>query len=372
MLDYLHTCGYKRLNEQSFTDVDNLICSQLSYLDYSKADRNLPQSLKILDGIVGFGVMAQDNCALFRLAIDQKRFCDSKAFRYTSEFSEADTRQFAAITFLLPDNTAFVSFRGTDSTIVGWKEDFMLSFTTPVPAQVLAVQYLNDIGSLLDCPLRVGGHSKGGNLAIYASAFCNEAVQKHIITVYSNDGPGFEDKVLSSEGYRRIKTRIRRFIPEFSAVGILMDSDSEVTVVKSNSVGFYQHNPYSWQVNGTDFVKLPYTSLGSDMISTSQRDWFRALSVEKREKYTNLLFDLLLSGNARTLRELRTDPSSLLSAVHAAKNLSQEDKEELAKLAKQVMTSLYAGSSAAVRERFEKWTVQMKAKIKAIEEELQS
>ena len=352
MLDYLRAFGQTPFSARPFNAVDNLVLAQLSYLDYSGAAEKMPCALNKLDSGVTFGVMEKDNKALFSLAAGSARFGGSTALGYADVFSKEHTSQFAAVCFRLVDGSAYVSFRGTDSTLVGWKEDFMLSFTTPVPAQVLAAEYLSRVGRALGCPLRVGGHSKGGNLAIYAAAFCSRPVQDDIVAVYSNDGPGFEKRVLESEEYLRIKPRIRRFIPESSAVGILMDSDSEVCIVKSSAFGLGQHNPYSWQTAGEGFVTCSETSMSSEIISLSQRDWFKCLSEDKRRQYTDMLFDILSAGNARTLRDIRRDPGQLVSAVRAVMNLPAEDRANLTEFVKQVFSSLYAGGSAAVKRKY--------------------
>ena len=363
MLDYVRDCGRLRFGEIGFTALDNLVLSQLSYVDYAAAGSSLPLRLDQLEGRVRYGVMNENNKSLFHLAASSPRFSGSLAAFYRSDFSREDTCQFAAVTFLLEDGSAFVSFRGTDSTLVGWKEDFMLSFTTPVPAQLAAVQYANEVGEVLGCPLRLGGHSKGGNLAVYAAAFCQKTVQDKIVQVYSNDGPGFEQQVLQSVGYLNIRSRVRRYLPEASMVGMLMDSDSEVCVVKSTGHGPFRHNPYTWQVQGSAFVPGRSETFTSHMVLSSQKDWFASLSREKRETYTDLLFDILFAGNARTMKELRSDPAKIVSAARAIAKLPPEDRKNLTEFGKQVLSSLYAGGSTAAKQRYETVLEAVRAKI---------
>ena len=363
ILDYVRAYGGQSFEERPFSPVDNLICSQLSYVDYGQAKNMLPCPLSVLVGHVDYGVMSRDNGELFNLAAAGRRFSRSIVARYVSDFSEAETRQFAAVSFLLEDGSAFVSFRGTDSTLVGWKEDFMLSFTTPVPAQTEAVVYLNDIGRRLDCPLRVGGHSKGGNLAIYSSAFCEKSVQDRIIAVYSNDGPGFEPRFLASEGYRRVRERITRIVPESSTIGVLMENDSPLTVVRSTAFGFFQHNPYSWVVKDGGFELRPSTGFTSSLVSQSQKDWFRCLSEDKRKYYTDTLFDILAAGNPRTIRDIKTNPTQLLKAVRAAINLPEEDRANMLAFVKQLFSSLYAGGSAAAKLKYNSVIELIKSKL---------
>ena len=372
MLDFIKANGFKQFDALPFTPVDNLIWSQMSYIDYEKAINAMPCGVSALHGKLDFGVKSKENELLFQLVASSARFAGTVVTDYVSEFSKEDTRQFAAVSFLLGDGTAYVSFRGTDSTIVGWKEDFMLSFTTPVPAQTEAVRYLNAAGRRLNCPLRVGGHSKGGNLAIYASAFCDKQVQDQIIEVYSNDGPGFEKKVLSSEGYLSIKPRIKRFIPESSVIGMLMDSDSSVSVIKSDGFSVWQHNPYSWLTEGEDFIYESSTTFGSDMISESQKDWFKQLDEGKRKEYVDLVFDLIFAGNPHTLKDMRTDPAKLMMTLKAIKNLPPEDRSTLSALIKQVFSSLYTGGSAALKLKETAMLELIKAKLPFDEKDTKS
>lgn len=367
MLDYARAYGQDSLTERAFCPLDNLILSQLSYLDYAPAKDRLPCALQELIGCVDFGVMAEDNEALFLAAANSRRFSKSIVCNYVNAFSQAQTQQFAAVSFLLEDGSAFVSYRGTDSTLVGWKEDFMLSFTTPVPAQTRAVEYLNDFGRVFNCPLRVGGHSKGGNLAIYASIFCDRALQDRILQIYSNDGPGFEPKILALEEYRRIKERISCILPVSSAVGVLMESDSRRTVVDSTGFGLFQHNPYTWVTNGCAFVEKPSTGFASSFVSQSQKDWFRCLSEEKRRYYTDTLFDILSAGNPRTLKDIKNNPTQLLTAVRAARSLPEEDRANMLEFVKQLFSSLYAGGSAAAKLKYAETLEVLKAKLEKLE-----
>ena len=353
MLDYMLLHGNTPFGKMPFGPVDALVFSQLSYLGYEGGRDLMPARLETLRGHMSYGVRKGNNSKLFDLASSLPRYKNSIALGYVNDFSEKETLQFSAVSFLLDDGTAFVSYRGTDSTLVGWKEDFMLSFTTPVPAQVKAKEYLDGIAPVLSCPMRVGGHSKGGNLAVYAAAFCSEKTKNGIFEVYSNDGPGFEADIIATPEYQSVKERIKRFIPVSSAVGILMEHDSNFTVVESASRGFYQHDPFSWRTREDGFVTEDRTSFSSDVLSESQRDWFRLLDEEERRFITDTLFGLLAAGQFKTVEDMHDTPSGFWDVLTALRALPEEDKKKLPGFIKVFFTCIYDGGSRVVKKRLD-------------------
>ena len=328
MLTYMQQYGNISLTEKPFTAIDNLIFSQLSYCRYEQVAGELPARMAKLAGRVHGGVNAQDE-PLLASVYALPRYSSAIAYRYESMFDEVVALQFAAVTFLLPDGTAYISFRGTDNTLVGWKEDFHLSFSTPIPAQLQAVKYLNEVASALACPIRVGGHSKGGNLAVYAAAFCSPDVQARIQAVYSNDGPGHDLKTVESPGYLRIAPRMHTYIPKSSVIGMLMEHSKDYQVVDSDAHGLFQHNPYSWQVQNDDFVYLPRTTVSSDTMNESIREWLTGMDMEKRRFLFDTIFEVLGAGDAQTLHELRTDARTLGPVITAAMTLPPEERKQL-------------------------------------------
>ncbi|MBQ4451012.1 MAG: DUF2974 domain-containing protein [Clostridia bacterium] len=353
MLDYMLLHGQESFRDLPFGPVDALVFSQLSYLGYEGGTDLMPARLTSLRGHMSYGVRRGNNSKLFDLASSLPRYKNSIALMYVYDFSEKETLQFSAVSFLLEDGTAFVSFRGTDSTLVGWKEDFMLSFTTPVPAQIKAKEYLDRVSEALMCPLRVGGHSKGGNLAVYAAAFCGEKTKDRIMEVYSNDGPGFEADIIATPEYQSVKARVNRFIPESSAVGILMEHDSNYTVVQSASRGFYQHDPFSWKTKQDGFVTSEKTSFSSDVLSESQRDWFRLLDDEERRFLTDTIFGLLAAGQFKTVEDMFDAPRGFKEVLAALRALPEEDKKKLPGFIKVFFTCIYDGGSRVVKKRMD-------------------
>ena len=108
---------------------------------------------------------------------------------------DSQDKQFAAVTYVIPNGPTVVAFRGTDSTIIGWKEDFMISYTS-VPSQDLALSYaIKHVGEA-DGDVIILGHSKGAHLALFAAAHLEEKYQDKLLHVYLNDGPGFNPDIL--------------------------------------------------------------------------------------------------------------------------------------------------------------------------------
>ena len=210
--------------------------------------------------------------------------------------------QFAGVTILLPGQNMFVAFEGTDDTLVGWQEDFRMSYECPVPAQLRAVEYLREVARAN--PLRrifVGGHSKGGNLAMYAAVHCGPEFRHRIRAVYNNDGPGFCDDTLSRAEYTEMRSRIHTYLPQSSIVGVLLEHDTNYKIVKSSARGLFQHDFYSWEVMGGDFVyTTERTAFGKETEAIIDR-FVNDLSPERKRQFGEALFEILESTNQDTV-----------------------------------------------------------------------
>ena len=234
--------------------------------------------------------------------------------------------QLAAVTFFLPDGTAFVAFRGTDSTIVGWKEDFIMSYLAETEGQRRAAAYVNEHLADSRLPLRLGGHSKGGNLAVYAAVRARAEIRARIKRVYNNDGPGFLEAFTQSEAYREMVPRIVCTVPEDCLIGSLLTSGVYQHVVKSSAFGIMQHDGFSWQVLGPRFVEAPKRSESSLLMETTLREWLSAIGEEDRRQFVNSLFSLLESTGADTLSQIRQEKMRALANM--AKMLDTMGKEQ--------------------------------------------
>ncbi len=326
MMDYLAWRGDIALDYSPFNDVDSLILASLSYLTYPEETgllRDLALTVPPVDKMQ-FAFVHEIRAMLSAAAMTE-RFAGI-GMRHPVAVTDQDRdMQFAAVTFDLPDGTHYVAFRGTDSTIVGWREDFNMAFESPVPAQSAAVKYLNEAAALTDGPLILGGHSKGGNLAVYAAAHADPMTQSRIRAVYSFDGPGLDDATMASEGYANIARRIRSFVPQHSVVGLLLTYHPEYTVVKSDGVGLLQHDSFTWQVLGTSFIPVTEVDVSSQLVDQTVHAWLSQVSPEKRRIFVNTIFDVLEASGANTVKELVRNIPSRLPAV--LKALQQVDAE---------------------------------------------
>jgi len=326
IMDYLAWRGDIALDYSPFNDVDSLILASLSYLTYPEEAgllRDLALTVPPVDK-TQFAFVHEIRAMLSAAAMTE-RFAGI-GMRHPVAVTDQDRdMQFAAVTFDLPDGTHYVAFRGTDSTIVGWREDFNMAFESPVPAQSAAVKYLNEAAALIDGPLILGGHSKGGNLAVYAAAHADPMTQSRIRAVYSFDGPGLDDATMASEGYANIARRIRSFVPQHSVVGLLLTYHPEYTVVKSDGVGLLQHDSFTWQVLGTSFIPVTEVDVSSQLVDQTVHAWLSQVSPEKRRIFVNTIFDVLEASGANTVKELVRNIPSRLPAV--LKALQQVDAE---------------------------------------------
>ena len=256
ILDYLDWRGDLPLQAVPFCEVDAVILTRLSYLPFGGIVGEAPVSLgdaaarvRRLLGPEGDGREVRNGRDLLLLdaLVDSPRFSALSLAGYVERFDKEAEKQFSAITVLLPDGI-FVAYRGTDGTVIGWKEDFNMGFADHVPAQTDAMAYLEEAAGRYPGTIRVGGHSKGGNLAVYAAAFCAPEIQARILSVQNNDGPGFPDAVAVRESFRRIWPRVHTYLPQSSVVGLLMGHGEAYTIVHSTNSGLKQHDMYSWEV----------------------------------------------------------------------------------------------------------------------------
>ena len=241
-------------------------------------------------------VRAKNDAMMLRAAAETARFGGCKMVLYRDQFAPEEETQFAAMTFLLPDDTAFVAFRGTDRSLVGWKEDFNMAFQEAVPAQLLAQDYVREVAAEYVMPLRLGGHSKGGNLAVFAAARSTPDIQQRILEVYNNDGPGFTDYLMGDPGYLAMVPRIKTYVPQSSVIGMLLEHEEPYTIIKSNQVSVLQHDPYSWEVMGPNFVPMQSITADSQFVNQTIKAWIASMDTQERNRLVDALFGLLGTG----------------------------------------------------------------------------
>lgn len=320
LFDYVNWRGDLSFSESPLNDVDNLIFSLLSYLDFSgtvpedhtgaaipiKAAANSvlaknPDMRKFSMGLI----VPKEILLLCKAVKDTRRFANVEMRAFVNKIDTHREMQFSAITFFPGDGSIAVTYRGTDDTIVGWKENFNMSYLPVVPAQLEAVDYLNRMAAAFpDAPIYVSGHSKGGNLSVYAAVHCDEAIKPRIRRVWNNDGPGFKRDLLTTPEYLQMRPNIQTLLPESSVVGMLLKHEENYVVVKSKQTGLLQHNGLNWEVMGNSFIRLKTVTQESRHLDRDLNQWISMMTPEQCELFTDSLYKILSSDNALTLTEL--------------------------------------------------------------------
>lgn len=361
IFDYVKWRGDLTFTQDPPNAVDALIFSTLAYLCYSgrvEAEPDTPITLKeaaeeffLLDDYEK-RCRVKSDLDLLHVAASSTRYGFAQICKYRNELIPEQETQFAAMTFLLDDGSMFLAFRGTDYSLVGWKEDFNMTFQQTVPAQRLALQYTREVAQEFQRPMRLGGHSKGGNLAVFAAARSSPSLQQRILEVYNNDGPGFTQYLMGDPGYLAMVPKIRTYIPQSSVVGMLLEHEELYTVIRSKTVGVLQHDPYSWDVMGRKFIPVQEITESSQYLDATIKTWFAEMSNQERNHLVDVMFTLLstsgadnvqsllqpkniktyiktLSNDAAMRHVLSTEFQRLFDAIRKTKARFEEDKERL-------------------------------------------
>lgn len=339
IFDYLKWRGDLTFAQDPPNAVDALIFSGLSYIRFGgavEAQPEIPVSLKeaaeqffVLEDYENRSRVRKD-LDLLHAAIQTSRFGNAQICMYRDLLIPEQETQFAAMTFLLDDGSMFLAFRGTDNTLVGWKEDFNMTFQQTIPAQRLAVQYTRDVALEHLRPMHLGGHSKGGNLAVFAAARSSPMIQQKILQVYNHDGPGFTQYLMGDPGYVAMVPKIGTYIPQSSVIGMLLEHEEPYTVIRSKSVGLLQHDLYTWDVMGKSFLAVEEITEGSQFADATIKTWFASMTNEERGQLVDVMYALLGSGGAENVcdllhpRNLKTYIKTLSSDEHLRRVLSTE------------------------------------------------
>lgn len=362
MQDYLYWRGDILFSTDPFNEVDNLILAQASYVDF---DGIVPESgddkIPIREVYNQYWLMHTKEEIMQRESFvklapflleplaESRRFGNMKLSGYVNHINKDTQAQMSAVRFELDDGSVYVAFRGTDETLVGWKEDFNLSFMSQTEGQRLAVEYMKANFSDTNLWLRVGGHSKGGNFAVYASAFSGDAVNRQIMEVYTNDGPGFRPEVTGTSEYRNILKKTISIVPRDSVIGWLLSSELTPRVVMSSATRIRQHDALTWQIKGNRFVKTEQ-SKESWMLEKTLSDWLVNVDDESRKIFVDQIFNILEATGADTMKDVRTATlSDLAEAFQAAINLPKDQQKEVS----EVLTQLFKSGEKTFYEQLE-------------------
>ena len=344
IMDYIEWRGDLPFTQSEFNDVDNLILACFSYVNLDGIQEAASQNGIELKALTEKFLQLhtekelKEDKSFIRFApfmmlemAKTERFGQCVIRNYVNEIVAEEAQQFSAVEICLSDGTSYISFRGTDDTIVGWKEDFNLS-TGVVPAQERAVEYLRRIAGSLQEMVRVGGHSKGGNLAVYGAVMCKE-IHPWILQVYSNDGPGFSREFLELPETEALLPKVTRIIPEYSIIGTLLEHSKEPVLVASSNKGLLQHDGFSWEVSGNHFASKEQLSSRTETFVSILHKWIDGMDVEQKKVLIEDLFSTIEASGSENLSEIQAGGlKSFTAMLKRIESFAPESREMVQEL----------------------------------------
>ena len=336
---YVRKFGKKTLKEKPFNEVDALIFAELAYINFDILLNGVDNEELILLKNLPLGLMKQlvegemctlANSPLLRELTISERFKDTKVRYVKRTDSLENEKQFFAVTFKLPNGDYYISFRGTDLTLLGWKEDFNLSFLKEIPAQKDALDYVSEVTRKIKGKFYLGGHSKGGNISFYSAIKMPDELFKNLITAYSFDGPGFRSGVFTMDEFNARKNKMVKIVPSESVVGILLNHQIK-KIVDAHSLSIFQHDPFNWRIkqNG-EFYYLDRRHISSYINEKTMCDWLNSMNEEDTKMTANAVFTMLGGDISKTLSYLVSHfPSTIKKFITASQSFNDEEKAKL-------------------------------------------
>ena len=349
IFDYLDYVAYDSIYDRPFKELDVLALTELTYLPF---DRIVPQgdttnievrlsdAVELVDRTTDF-IVTDQHLQLVDVLATSKRFKNVKLLNYVDEYDPDVQKQFAAMTYRLTMDVYLVVFRGTDDTLIGWKEDFHMTYMDHVPSQRRAASYLQHV--MKEFPkgrFMVAGHSKGGNLAAYACSYLPDHLIERVDAIYCYDAPGLNKAIIETEGYQRIAHLVHRFVPQDSIVGMMLEVPEPATIVKSRAFGgFAQHDAFTWMVEKDGFVTLDQTSPDSQQTDETLKQWVRETSADERKKFFDTFFGMFLDAGITSINDLMNlkNFSKIKDIFQNTQDLDPTEREMLERLAKQLI-----------------------------------
>lgn len=335
-VDYIRWRGDLSFDVSPFNEIDNYIITKIGTPDFNgiipENNTFIPLSQAVnayfernAENDKKLGALSSSQVLpIMKMLPDTVRFSNLMLGKYRYKLDIGNNEQFSALTVLLPNGTRYISFRGTDDTLAAWKENFYLAVSGCVPAQQDALEYLSDSEVNGSGPLIIGGHSKGGNLAIYSSSLVDEAVQDRITAIYNNDGPGFRREFFECEGYRRISDKIHTIISQNSIVGTLLEQEKDPIVVKSSKFGIAAHNGFSWETGTDSFIRARKLSRLSESIDVAMDNALATMTDEEKKEFIEELFKTLTATGAVYISDF--SEKKLRQAVEIAMSLKSDKR----------------------------------------------
>ena len=334
----------RSFKEKPISNVDSLIFSILSYYEFDDVPTVFSHAKKQIKDIdlskvneyVKYLGDRKKYINLLINIVNNPRYNEMYLDNYYEKESLEEEMQFKALT-IENDDFMYVSFMGTKASIISWKEDFNMAYIYPIPSQKLAVKYLNKIMFETTKKIYVGGHSKGGNLAVYASSKTMFINQLRIKKIFSHDGPGFVKEFFKSKKYHFIKNKIDKTIPATSIVGTLFYSDEPYKIIKASGIGPAQHTPINWLVDKDSFIYLNDTSIASKHFDSALTKWINSLTLDERINFVNGIYKVLNDNNFDAINISEKKYFKIISSLRRGmKSLDNETRTMLIGLLKRL------------------------------------
>lgn len=352
IFDYLDQVAYDSIYDTPFNELDMLMLTEITYLPFDQivsdqmspdctcrlfeAAEKAPQDLSML--------VTKNRLKLLEKVASSTRFKNIRLMGYVNDIDPDVQKQFAAMIFKIKPDSYVLTFRGTDDSIIGWKEDFHMTYMDQVPAQKTAVNYLRKAMDALPGQFILTGHSKGGNLASYAASQIEPEYQERIQSIYSYDAPGLNHSVITSQGYQTISDKIKRYIPQGSIVGMMLETPKQAQIVKSTAIGgLAQHDTFSWQISDQTFVLLDNLNPDSLQVDKTLKNWVDSVSDEELKDFFDLFFGLILDAGISSINDLTKleNFNKILAVFENANALTDEERDMLTRLAKLLVDMRY-------------------------------
>ena len=339
--DYIDWRGDIPISDEfGINEIDNMIFARISYLLFDRIQLEEEETIESVSNKMKDFKNEEFNYngdkELITKLGKSKRFKDLVVTDYVKNNDFEAERQFSAITIHISKKLMYISFEGTDGTILGWKEDFNMAFKKNIAAQISGKEYLEKIsGKYKNKNMIIGGHSKGGNVAIYSAVTTSRKIQDRIKKVVNYDGPGFDQEFIESIENKEIMDRIYTYIPQGSIIGRILEHDEGFEIVESIQKGIYQHDIYSWQVKGKSIIKLKTTTKSSEVMNETMKTWLKNTTVEQRRLFFDAIFDIFNSTSASKFSEISISwKTSMPKIIDSYKELSEEDKKNITEMIK--------------------------------------
>ena len=319
LITYVQQYGAQTFEDKSLTDIDVLVLTEIAYLPF---DEIVPKSFDVTEAIslnqLGKEfekikekehennpfMITSERIELLEVVSKSQRYKDIKVFGFMNDIDDELTKQFAAVCYQWEEESRWIIFRGTDESLTGWKEDFMMTYSDLIPAQTDAIEYLRKQAELFSGSLNISGHSKGGNLSLYASAMQEETVQDRIKQIYCWDAPGVHRSILGTEGYQRVVSKAKRYIPQDSIVGLMLESQVPYHIIESQGSGISQHSALMWNIEEDHFVELTELTKNSQLTDQTFKQWTEVVSDEDLKLFFDTFFELIFEMGVETVNDV--------------------------------------------------------------------